>query len=205
VPAYTCSHCGGSNPSFALNCQWCGASLPPPPLTSVPSGLPLPSESPSDQSENDESATTQPSGMPLWVRGVALVIFLIVIVAVAVSQSPSSQPGSGGTPLPSGPAYPVNVTVIDLKSSVNACGLNGTTERGYLGVTNAFSGEIWHVTGTPGGCTIEGLTAVTSGFQVLSLDVPVSLAAGETAAVTVSFGMMGLGGPYTGPLVISVS
>jgi hypothetical protein len=99
----------------------------------------------------------------------------------------------------------VTVTVIDLRSSDNACGLNGTTEPGFRGVTNAASGETWHITGPTGGCTINGLSAVTAGFEVLSLDLPQSIAAGQTVAISVSFVMISLGGPYTGPLVISVT
>jgi hypothetical protein len=133
------------------------------------------------------------------------VLIVLVIVVVALASLPNNSPSSTGTPLPSGPAYSVNVTVIELRSSDNACGLDGSTEPGFHGVANAASGETWHITGTTGGCTINSLNAVTAGFQVLSLDVPQSIAAGANAAISVSFVMIQLGGPYTGPLVISVS
>lgn len=150
-----------------------------------------------------ESTTGSPAR---WIQGIAAIVVFVVIIAVALwlfSPSPSS---SSQTPISSGPAYPVNVTVINLTSPDNVCGLNGTTEPGFHGVTNAFSGETWHITGPPGGCTISDISAVTGGFMIPpSVYLPQSIGAGQTGNVSVSFDMLGLGGPYTGPLVVSVT
>jgi hypothetical protein len=205
VPSYTCSHCGGANPAFAQNCQWCGASLLQPALSFPTSGPPLRSDPVPEPSDYDESEPEHQPGIPFLVRGFAFVIMVIIISAVALSQSSSPQNVSSGTPLPSGPAYPVNVTVIRLSSSDDICGLNGAIERGFLGVSNEFSGKTWQISGTPAGCTVNGITATTEGFQVISLDIPISIPPGQTAAVSVSFSMSSLSGPYTGTLNISVS
>lgn len=204
-PSYTCSQCGGPNPAHAQNCQWCGSSLKSPPLPSYPSPPPLRFEAPPPNSDVDQFESDGSRGIPMWIRGIVVVIVFVVLIGAAVSLTPQSQPSSSQTPVSSGPGYPVNVTVIDLTSSDNACGLNGATEPGFQGVTNAVSGETWHITGSAGGCTVNGLSAVTGGFQVVSLDVPQSIAAGQTANISVSFVMIILGGPYTGPLVIAVT
>lgn len=205
-PSYTCAKCGGPNPAYARNCQWCGAALKPVPLPSSSPSPPPRFEGPTEDFDADRDGSGTPWGQSsIWVRAVIALILVVVFIAAVVALSPPSPLSPSQTPLPSGPAVAVDVTVIDLTSSDNACGLNGTTEPGFQGVTNAASGENWHITGTPEGCTISGISAVTGGFQVLSVDVPQSIAAGQTAAISVSFVMIGLGGPYTGPLVISVT
>lgn len=203
--SYTCSHCGGPNPAHAQNCQWCGSSLRSPPLPSYSSPPPLRFDVPPPNPDVDQLGSDGPRGIPTWIRGIAVLIIFVVVLVVAVSLTPQSQPSSSSTPVSSGPGYPVNVTIIDLTSSDNACGLNGTTEPGFQGVTNAASGETWHITGSAGGCTINGVSSVTGGFQIVSLDVPQSIGAGQTANISVSFVMITLGGPYTGPLVIAVT
>lgn len=160
-----------------------------------------------DGSEGAASQDGERSSDPSlgWVGVVVFVAVMVVILSVALSQAPPASLNNN-MPLPSGPAYPVNVTVIDLQSSDNACGLNGTTEPGFLGVTNVFSGETWQITGPPGGCTINGMSAITSGFLILDGAFgPQTIPANQTAPIQVSFDMQGLGGPYTGPLVLSIT
>jgi hypothetical protein len=205
-PAFACAHCGGPNPAYALNCQWCGSSL---------ASSPLPTSTPDPQIQFDRPVSRSEAfsldegpyrdGPTSSARLAAAVIVILIVIAIAVAwayEAPASP--SQGTPLPSGPSYPVNVTVIQLTSPSDTCGLNGSTEPGFHGVTNAVSGETWHFFGPVGGCLISTFTAVTGGFQVLTVDNDQSIPAGQTVAMSVSFFMDGLGGPYTGPLVVSV-
>jgi hypothetical protein len=206
-PAYTCTHCGGPNPAYAPNCQWCGSALEPPPLPSSTPAPPSQFEGLLEDSDADDFDSGSPWGGPTrWVRIVIVLVALVVIIAVFATLAPQSQSNSSPTPLPSGPAYPVNVTVINLTSPDNVCGLNGATEPGFRGVTNAASGEVWHITGPTGGCTINDISAETAGFMIVTnLYGPQSIAAGQSVPITVSFIMEQLGGPYTGPLVASVT
>ena len=204
-PSYTCSQCGGPNPAFSRNCQWCGASIEPPPLPSSGPAPPLPLEEAPLYPDVNKFELGEPEGVPGWVRGVIALVVFVVFIVVIFSYSASTPPVPSSTPLPSGPAYPVNITTIELTSSDNVCGLNGTGEPGFQGVTNAVSGETWQISGPPGGCSINGISSETGGITALTLDLPTSISAGQVASISVSFVMNGLGGSYTGPLVISVT
>jgi hypothetical protein len=211
TPGYVCGRCGGPNPVQASNCQWCGATLQPregPPLTS---SLPLLYTSPAPHYKDDVSAEAKSQDDESsvsswgWWRAIVALAFVIIIISVALSQN-SQMTSDNNVPIPSGPAYPVNVTIVDLKSSDNACGLDGTTRPGFLGVTNAFSGQTWRITGPPGGCTINAVNAITSGFMIIpNFYGPQTIPANQTDPIQISYDMQGLGGPYTGPLVLSVT
>jgi hypothetical protein len=207
-PGHNCIHCGGPNPSGSLNCQWCGSELALPSLQTSPSTTAVMPELPElpeqSSAETDKEETNyHPESVP-WARILAVLVGFVVIIA-AVAALASLSPPSSPPPPPSAPAYPVNVTMIQLASPDDLCDLNGDTEPGFQGVSDAASGETWHVTGPPEGCTITGFTSETAGIRVISSDVPQEIPAGATGTISVSFILSGLGGPYAGSLQIWVS
>lgn len=201
-PARVCERCGGPNPAYALNCQWCGATLIHLPLPGEIS--PPTAEREYSSVETDSEFSSDPSPNRTRLAALAAVFLLVVIVlAVFASQSQSS---ASQTPVSSGPSYSVNVTIVELRSLDNACGLNGTTEPGFHGVTSAASGQTWRVTAPPDGCTITSVSAVTGGFEAFLNSIGgQSIPGGQTVGVGVSYFMTGLSGPYTGPLVLSLA
>jgi hypothetical protein len=150
--------------------------------------------------------TTDPAPLTMFIRMVFVLVAVgvVFIAAILAPQTPVSTPVSSGAPAPSATAYPVNVSVIELNSSANVCGLNGTTEPGFLGMSNVTSSDTWYITAPGGGCTVAVLMSDTSGFVVVSADLPVTIPAAQTDGIQVSFLMSLLSAPYDGPLEVFV-
>ncbi len=198
-----CQRCGGPNPADAVNCQWCGSTLPVRPL-------PVPVAVDRDRVPLLDSTTIEDRyegrslrENPLF-RLVVIVLGIIVFVGFFATQAQTSTGPSSTTPVSSGPANPVNVTIIWLVSSDNVCDLNGHTEPGFEGVSNQVSGETWNISGPPGGCTVGNVNALTPGFTAIAyLALPLTVPPNGYGYLPVSF-ILPSGG-YDGALNISIT
>jgi len=200
VASPTCGQCGGPNPFGALNCQWCGATLPPPPLTFPPSDAETPPSTPSPDASPSSRSGPGPSTI---VRVIVVAVFAVILIGLLFSVPSITTPSSSPPSVPSPPSAPVNVTSITIVSSDDVCGLNGTVEPGFSGNSDAFSGVTWQITAPPGGCTISGISAETGGFIILTLDLPFTIPSGETGAFSISLELPE--GGYNGPLIVAMN
>jgi hypothetical protein len=198
VEPLTCERCGGPNPADAANCQWCGADLPLPPTSPTVVVQNLPPVGTSSAPGATRGGSQAPARL---IVGVVLALIFIIFVIALATQAPT-VPQSPLVPSP--PGFPVTVGIIYLTSPDDACGLNGTTEPGFSGVSGQFSGETWQISAPPGGCTIVSLTALTPGFNVFppNFGSPMNFTGGQTTAISVSFQLPS--GGYDGDLTIEV-
>jgi len=109
------------------------------------------------------------------------------------------------------PAPSIQVTVIDVESVDNVCGLDGASASGFNASTgdqvglsfNIAGANVTWANGTIVGtlaCTIETVNASTPGFSLLSVSVPLIVPANET--VILSFTVQCPGSDYTGSLTL---
>jgi hypothetical protein len=152
----TCGHCGGSNAGDVTICQWCGSALTP-----VPSIAPLSTGyKPLTLPPPTGTRTSVPPGAIAAVVIVVVLVIILVAVASSFPTTPSlpNQSGSGR----------VVVTQVVVRSTDNACGLNGANQGGFsIGV---YESEPlgWYI---PSGsasvpCSVSAVSTNTPGFSV---------------------------------------
>jgi hypothetical protein len=129
----------------------------------------------------------EPEGSRFGWRAAAVAILFVIVLAIAGLTLSNQGTGPSYTPVPSGPAYPVNVTSIYVHSSDNVGDWDGTTEPGFTGVANQVNGETWHITALSGGGTITSVWAITPGVTILTLSLPLTIGPGGTGLLELSY------------------
>lgn len=192
--AEACPGCGGSNPTGATQCAWCGSDLPlststyPPPLIFNHPGASLPVEPEelpdapaSSDDDTSEERGTYWTGMRV-VRLVLASVVLVVLVAALVYNASNSAGGSSGSPGGAGSSGgPVQVSVIQVNSPDDACGLAGAVAGEFVSPAFSFHPISWWLplNGVQLPCTVSSVVSDTPGFS-LTANVPLTVSSAET-------------------------
>ena len=180
--ALICPRCGSPVTFGSAFCPKCGAPVasaiasPPPVMYQVTPTAPV----------------AKKHGALYWV---ALVIGIIVIIVIALVVS-------GLILFAAAPK--VDVTAINFTSSDNACGMNSQTSSGFS-TTGGGSVQLSYTidnTDPLFSCTINTVSATTSGFSISGANVPLTIAAGGSQ--TLSMTIHAPSGSYSGVLTIDV-
>lgn len=175
-----CEHCGGPNPIGAEVCQWCGVPLP---LPTAPTAPPLDVEPAPEGIDADESYFEQGPRRSILARVAALVVVVIVLLVLVATSNPPAQT------VPNGPVCcgsepesgPVNVSLIQVNSPDNACGVNGAVAGAFSTSAGATHPVVWwlplHGASVP--CTVQSVVSNTRGFT-LSGDYPLTVTSDQT-------------------------
>jgi len=182
----TCPHCGGANPLLAVNCQWCGAALPPRPVSTAETIEFDVDDATDEQPDEPDSLRNTRWGVRLAV----LVVALILIAAVFYSGVANPPSNPGGTPLPNGTGAPnaIQVIVVEVYSPDDACGLNGWNAGGFSGNGGMMDLMSWWLPGSHGTlpCSVSSVSTNTSGFSLTS-NLPVSVTSGQAPLVVTAY------------------
>jgi hypothetical protein len=138
------------------------------------------------------TATTQPPAQKkrrVWL--IVLIVVVVVVVVVAILAYVAVQSTS------------VDVTAINITSSDNVCGVNGHTLAGF---TTGPSGTIQDTLVITGGlilsCTVNTVSATTSGFSISGANTPLTVPADGTESL--SFTIHAPSGAFDGVLTIDL-
>lgn len=193
--AGTCPQCGGPNAANANACQWCGADMPlpstsyPPPLIFNHPTAPVPAEreemGEDEEAGSDDADDSLEDQGPFWTgarvaRLIVAVIALIVVVATVAYTSSNSSTISTTTPGSPG-GGPVDVSVIQVNSPDNACGLAGAVAGAFSVQSYATHPISWWlpVNGASIPCRVTSVISDTPGFSLWA-NVPLNVTAAET-------------------------
>jgi hypothetical protein len=123
---------------------------------------------------------------------VAVVVVVAIIAAAAFKNSGVNNSG-----------VEVTVTAINIVSSDNACGVNGKTVSGYSAVGGESVQKTLVITNGPFfSCTINSVSATTSGFSISGANVPLSIPAGGSESL--SFFIGSPNSDYSGVLTLDI-
>lgn len=132
---------------------------------------------------------------------VIVIVIVLLVILVGLYAGGFLTPASNGG---SGSSAKVDVTAINLVSSANPCGVNGNSFTGYT--TPAGGSEQDTLTITNNGllfsCTISSVSATTSGFSISGANVPLTIPAGGTQALSFTIGSPN--SAYTGVLTLDI-
>ena len=126
----------------------------------------------------------------LWIGlGIGVILVIVVIAVVASLASTGSS---------------IDVTAINITSSDNACHANGHT---FSGFTTGSGGSVQDTLSVPNSnlflsCTINTVSATTSGFSISGANTPITIPAGGTESL--SFTIHAPSGSYTGVLTLDI-
>ncbi|MCI4372754.1 MAG: zinc ribbon domain-containing protein [Thermoplasmata archaeon] len=196
MAAQMCPNCGGSNPAGAAFCQYCGSAFATGAATPLPSNAPPPAP-PFPGSTNSWAGAPPQYAAPR--RRSRLLVVLAVIVAVILVLGVVSF-----LLVPPGPE--IQVTIINVDSPDNVCGLDGEYGDGFNASTGDLVGFDYLISGanaSSGGtlpCTIVAVSTPTAGFSVTNVSVPLTVPANETVDLT--FSIQCPGSDYTGSLTL---
>jgi hypothetical protein len=135
---------------------------------------------------------------------IALVIVLVIVVVVIVAALWFLGNSNTGTNNGGANTVVVDVTAINIVSSDNACGTNGHTFTGYTTSGGGSEQDTLTVTNSDIflSCTISSVSATTSGFSISGANVPVTIPASGSEAVSFSIGSPNAA--YTGVLTLNI-
>jgi hypothetical protein len=167
-----CRKCVSQLPAGLLFCAECGAEpLAPPSDSSSALLVPTPGGRGPPARLSPTPPPTRRHGRLYWIALFIGVIVLVLVVIGAVAFYFAVSASS-------------TVTAINTTSSDDACGMNGQTFSGFTS-TGGRHQETITVTGGPLlSCTIHSVTVVTPGFGISGANVPLTVPAGGSAALT---------------------
>jgi hypothetical protein len=195
-----CSRCGSPVVLGSQYCPKCGAPLVGTPITAQTT--PPHYSSPGNQARSPPARSSAAVGIVVAVVLVVGLLLLFLVLEGYLGSSGSSPSGGGGG---GGGGTPVvTVTAINIVSSSNPCGVNGHTFNGYT--TEAGGSEQDTLTINNGAllfsCTIDSVSATTSGFSISGANVPLTIPAGGAESLSFSIGAPST--EYTGVLTLDI-
>src|SRR5208283_428172 len=147
-------------------CAKCGASIP---ASSAGQTLPPPQMQQAPVYAAPPP-TPKKSRKLLWIGIIVVVVIIIVVIAVLAGSQASA----------------VKVTAINITSSDDACHSNGNSLGGYTTNAGGSVSETIAITNTNIilSCTINSVSATTSGFSISGTNTPLTIPAGGTESLS---------------------
>ena len=189
-PGGNCQRCGSPLTAGAAFCPRCGTSVTAPQAVPTPVFLPPPPPPPPQAAV--PPPPPQKSKLVLVIVIVVVVVVVIAILAIALFFFAVTT------------ATAVDVTAVNITSSDNACGTNGQTAPGFVTGSGGSVQQTYTITNNNLflSCTVNSVSATTSGFSISGANTPLTIPAGGTQSL--SFTITAPSGRFNGVLTIDL-